>query len=635
MRVRRLSIENFRGIRRGTVNFPKHALLVGGNNVGKSTICEALDLVLGPERMWRRPVVDEHDFYRGRYMPVRQQALGQAEEPVDETAATTPVSGPEIRINAILLDLSEEAERRFAGSLRPWDENQGGFIGDEPGVAPEDADAEGVEWGLQVCFIGRYNDDEDDFEGSTFLAHPERPVLEGDEDRLGAGLQSFTREHKKLCGFVFLRALRTGSRALSLQKGSLLDTILRLHGDDASEMWVRTLAALRDLEPSIGEVPQLQQIQQQIRERASHFVGLTGTDEATAFFASDLTRETLREFVRLFVATKGNDHLLPFQKHGTGTVNVLVFALLTFIAEMKEGLSVIFAMEEPEIALPPHTQRRICRFVLREMGQAIVTSHSPYVIEQFGSSDIVVLTPSEDGVLRGTPLDDRHITERLFRSQRRQFAEAVLAEAVVVVEGATEVQVVHAVSSVLERLKRSEEYVHIDLAGVTVFDAGSDSQVPRYGPVFRAMEKYGVALFDSPRDPWSTKNQASLDQYEHVVETAYNGIEDLLVAEIPEEAHRRFLDVASGRNDYPQVRKYNPGLDSDEVLELSRHVLIARKGANYGYASLLIESCETAGELPDTIVDLLVHVHDALAPMSPVPGGATPNDGKAPPEPPS
>lgn len=612
MRVRRLTVQNFRGIRSGVIDLPKHALLVGGNNLGKSTICEALDLVLGPERMWRRPVVDEHDFHCGRYLPDRRQPLEDGGTDADDYERA--LFGPEIRIDAILVDLSKEAERRFAGSLRPWDESSGGFIGEEPGVVPEDADKDSVVWGLQVCFIGRYNRVDDDFEGATFLAHPEREVLEGDEQRLGAGLQPFTREHKMLCGFVFLRALRTGSRALSLQKGSLLDTILRLYGEDASEMWERTLQALRDLDPAIGEVPQLQVIQQQIQARASQFVGLADTHEPTAFFASDLTRETLREFVRLFIATRGNNYLLPFQKHGTGTVNVLVFALLTFIAEMKSGRSVIFVMEEPEIALPPHTQRRISSYVLREMGQAIVTSHSPYVIERFESSDIVVLNRSHEGGLRGMPLDDRHITDHLFRSQRRQFAEAVLAEGVVVVEGATEVQVVHAVSTALERFKSSDGYVHIDIAGISVFDAGSDTQIPRYGPVFAAMEKYVAALVDKQKSPWSASDQAALSQYAHVVETSFYGIEDLLLAEIPEDAHRRFLERIADRDDYPKVKKYDPGMDSDEVLELARQVLIARKGDNYGYSSFLIECCASADELPNTVAEFLLHINEALRP---------------------
>lgn len=56
MRVTRLSIENFRGIAKAELYFSGHTLLIGGNNVGKSTICEALDLVLGPDRLSRTPL---------------------------------------------------------------------------------------------------------------------------------------------------------------------------------------------------------------------------------------------------------------------------------------------------------------------------------------------------------------------------------------------------------------------------------------------------------------------------------------------------------------------------------------------------------------------------------------------------
>ena len=48
----------------------------------------------------------------------------------------------------------------------------------------------------------------------------------------------------------------------------------------------------------------------------------------------------------------------------------MVLALLSFIAELKPD-TVIFAMEEPEIALPPHTQKRIVNSV-RERVRACV-----------------------------------------------------------------------------------------------------------------------------------------------------------------------------------------------------------------------------------------------------------------------
>lgn len=47
MRVLQLKIENFRGIKSTGLSFDGHTLLVSGNSVGKSTACDAVDLVLG------------------------------------------------------------------------------------------------------------------------------------------------------------------------------------------------------------------------------------------------------------------------------------------------------------------------------------------------------------------------------------------------------------------------------------------------------------------------------------------------------------------------------------------------------------------------------------------------------------
>ncbi|MFB7816595.1 DUF2813 domain-containing protein [Paenibacillus chitinolyticus] len=43
-------------------------VLVGDNNIGKSTILESIDLVLGPERLSKHHVIDEHDFYADEYL---------------------------------------------------------------------------------------------------------------------------------------------------------------------------------------------------------------------------------------------------------------------------------------------------------------------------------------------------------------------------------------------------------------------------------------------------------------------------------------------------------------------------------------------------------------------------------------
>lgn len=595
MRVRTLEIENFRGVKSGRVEFQQHTLLVGGNNIGKSTVCEALELVLGPERLYRRPIIDEHDFYHGEYTGIDGSSCN-------------------IRIHAVLTALSDEQQRRFFQHLRRWNDNTLAFIDQEPNSF-EFADDEGTDWALPIVFIGRYDWEEDDFLGDTFFDHP-IPVIDelDDEQRalLGGGRARFTRVHKRLCGFVYLRALRTGSRALSMQRGSLLDTILRLGGDGAAEMWRDALSALRDLDPAIGEIEQLKEIRRNIRTRLGKFVNLASEDDSVAFFASNLTREHLREVVRLFVATQPSNHSVPFANQGTGSINLLVFALLTIIADLKEEQSIIFVMEEPEIALPPHTQRRVTKFVVQQMGQSIVTSHSPYVIEEFDPENVVILSRTGDS-FSGTPIDTKSVRPKTYRSQRRQFAEAILSRAVFVLEGQTEMVAVYAVSSQLERFH--DDYSHIDLAGVSLFNAGNDREVPKFGPIFKALGKRVYGMRDKPNAPDPNDAAENIKLFDEFWESPELGIEQILVNQIPLQVLRRFMDEAVKREDYPPNFPYVAERVSDDALgNLAANVLKARKGDNFGfgYTGTLIEQCHNEDELPSFIRDALLAIDEQL-----------------------
>ncbi|WP_326726430.1 AAA family ATPase [Streptomyces phaeochromogenes] len=120
MKVRRLKLQNFRGVSGGTVLLDKQSSLVGANSVGKSTVCEALDLILAPERMLRRTVIDEFDFYAARY----QEQQGEL---------------PEIRLEAVLTDLSPEAQRRFGAHLRRWGNQSRNFMDTASGAISDSA----------------------------------------------------------------------------------------------------------------------------------------------------------------------------------------------------------------------------------------------------------------------------------------------------------------------------------------------------------------------------------------------------------------------------------------------------------------------------------------------------------------
>ncbi len=601
MKVRRVSISNFRGVRSGSVLLDSHSLLVGGNAVGKSTVCEALDLALGLERLYRRPVIDEYDFYAARY------------QEVDGVL-------PEVRIEVVLTDLAPEAQRRFRSHLRRWAAQQCDFA--EPLQQETGEDTEQGEWCLPIVFLGRFNPVEDDFEGATFFAHPELVADDLTEESvgLGAGLKPFTRGDKRLCGFLYLRPNRTGSRALSFQRGSLLDTIVRLESESAGQLWEK---ALRDLDDVViaGDDSAFMKVRTEVRARVERFLSLTDDPGAVDVRVSELTREHLREVLRLFLSTQPGAHGVPFNRLSTGSLNLLVFALLTYIAELKGDNSVIFAMEEPEIALPPHAQRRLVDFMVSRMGQVIITSHSPYVIEKFDPNRVVVLARDNAGTLTSTkvvlPADFKL---KRYRANRRQFAEAVLARAVLVVEGATETAVFQAVADVLDHDQAVVDYLHPDLAGISIFDAGNDVSVPLFAPVFADMGKPVFGIHDTPTKPLEPGLAAKAARFTRYEVIPYAGIETLLVTETPIDVQKRFAATVTTRPDYPSGTPPLPANATDEQVRAHvRELLQDRKGSNGCYAELLIAECCSRTELPASLATFLLAIDADLRPSVPPP----------------
>ena len=228
MQICRLSIKNFRGIHESTIILPTHAVLLGDNNIGKTTILEAIDLVLGPERLNRKPPIDEHDFYGGQYIdhapaPETTENNETSEVaavigPEDETAVigdamvataapdseVSGATGPRIEIEVTVAHLTAEQIGRFGDYIEFWD-TATETVYQAPN--PEGVDAATIAEALRVTFIGWYDVEIDDFEGMTYFS---RSLTENDEPI------KFSKKDKQVCGYLYLRSLRTGSRALEL-----------------------------------------------------------------------------------------------------------------------------------------------------------------------------------------------------------------------------------------------------------------------------------------------------------------------------------------------------------------------------------------------------------------------------------
>lgn len=583
MRIRRLRLSNFRSVADGKVIFPGHTVIIGGNSVGKSTMCEALDLLLGPDRLSRASPIDEHDFFERRY-------LDDDGDPIV------------IELEVVLTDLTADVLTKFRTHREYWNTTTNTLL-DET-ATPEDVEADDVVPALRIRFEGAYDIEEDEFRAETYFASPPPD----DESRRA----KVTRPAKRQFGFIYLRALRTGSRALSLERGSLLDIILKLKDDDRSAMWEQTLGAMEDLDPAIDAIPQLRAILDEVDRRVRRFVGLSDDDRTFRLYPSALTRESLRRSITLFGSSERSNIPVPYWRLGSGVINSMVFSLLTFIADLKSN--VIFAMEEPEIAIPPHTQRRIVQFLQREMDQSILTTHSPFVLEQYDPENVILLERGSGGKVAGRRIEVTGIKAKAYRGNlRRVLAEAMLGNGVLCVEGVSDGEAIYSASAILEEHSAEGTYTPLDLSGVTVVQCEGDGGLLHYGAFFSGLGLKTYAFFDRQ------KNEAISEEIVEVFDAAWEleqtGIEYLLADEITVGVIRTFLVEASDWDDYPHNAKnaslfeYDPDADDDAVKALCKRVLKARKGA--GYAQRLVELC-TEADLPAIIVEALERISEDL-----------------------
>ena len=127
---------------------------------------------------------------------------------------------------------------------------------------------------------------------------------------------------------------------MSLERGSLLDIILRLK-EVRPQMWEDAIGRISAIsvaeDPSLGISGVLESINTALKKYVPKEWGIE-----PHLKVSNLTREHLRKVITAFIATGDGTHAAPFYRQGKGTINMLVLAMLSQIAEDKQ--KVIFAM---------------------------------------------------------------------------------------------------------------------------------------------------------------------------------------------------------------------------------------------------------------------------------------------------
>jgi len=586
--ILRIVINNFRGIKNAELFLPKHSVLIGDNNTGKTTILEALDLVLGPDRLFRTPPVNEHDFFQGKYLIEKTEEKGESgksgpsgeNEQDDSKFETIPIS-----IEVTIIDLNIEQKARFGDYIEFWDKESNKFY-DEPD--PSGVDSDNINEAIRVSFIGNYNPDEDDFEGKTYFT---RSLSEEDSP------QFFTKKDKQICGYLYLRSLRTGSRALSLERGSLLDIIFRVK-ELRPQMWESILGNLSSFtvgdDPELGIIGVLESINASLKKYVPKEWG--GKPHLKI---SGMTREHLKKVITAFIATGEGDHSAPFYRQGTGTINMLVLAMLSIIAEDKQN--VIFAMEEPETAIPPYAQKRIVDEIRKLSSQNLFTSHSPYVLEEFTLTETVVLSRDNDGILTQSSISlPPSVKLKRYRQEfRTRFCEGLLARRILIAEGSTETSALPAVSRRLAEIN-PKVYTSLEGLGICTIDAGGDTNIADLAKLYGNLEKEIYAICDKQPAREQKKIESNV---ERLFMHNEKGFENLVIKNTTTEALKRFAKAI----EWPKniLRKFpNPVSDAKKALRK----YFKSKKAEWAIVDFLVQ-CEES-EIPEWIRDVCLQLKE-------------------------
>jgi putative ATP-dependent endonuclease of the OLD family len=413
MRVANIKIKNFRGVRSGFVRFGNHPVLVGDNNTGKTTLIEALALLLGRDRMIRE--LTEHDFYG---------SCPQAVDRITLVATITdfPNDDPEhsshwFREGRAVVKWLEEP----SGAVHPLRDNQ--------------------TWKLccQIAVQARFDHESLAVEMNRYFYDHDDPVDPFVEEAPAFVPGKLIQE----LSFYLVRASRTWDKVFSWGNELFKRTVLAAAAQPAAALLAerdRLRAPEQPIDADPGIKPLIQNLNDELALSFPNApevqLRLTGTD----------SRSVMEAVSAHFAATDGIS--IPAARQGSGLVSMQGLLLLLELgrARAAAGGEFLMALEEPEIHLPPSAQQRLVQRVQALSSQTFVTTHSPLVASMAEPTSVLILR-KHDGELSAEPFLEAPLPStapswqrKFFQHSRVDVLSALMQPSLLVPEGKSDFQ---------------------------------------------------------------------------------------------------------------------------------------------------------------------------------------------------
>jgi len=417
MRVASLKIENFRGIRTGFVRFGRHPVLIGNNNTGKTTIIEALSLLLGRDRLVRE--LTEHDFY-----------------------GSSPRVHDRIKLIATISDFPNDNPEQNSHWFREgravvkWlDENS-----DE--VHPLRSDRA---WKLccQIAVQARFDEESLSVETCRYFHDHDDPIDPFSDDSPVVVPGKLIQE----LSFYLVRASRTWDKVLSWGNELFKRTILAA----AAQPAVALLAErdrLRAPEQPIDTDPNIAPLIQNLNDELA--LSFSSAPTVQLRLTATDSRSVMETVSAHFEA---NGISIPAARQGSGLISMQGLLLLLELGRTRAsaGGEFLMALEEPELHLPPSAQQRLVQRVQALSTQTFVTTHSPLIASMADPTSVLILK-NKEGILSAEPflvsalpIDAQNWQRRFFQHSRVDILSALMQPFLLVPEGRADFQLIRCI----------------------------------------------------------------------------------------------------------------------------------------------------------------------------------------------
>jgi putative ATP-dependent endonuclease of OLD family len=457
MRICQVEFKNFRGIREGSVVLPKHTVLLGANNSGKTTIVEALALLFGREKMVS-PITD-WDFFEGSPKPESRFYIIAT---ITDFGCDDPTAVPDWFIG-------QHAAQPVWWQEANWT------------LSTEADPPAGAALAAQVAMAGRFDDEACEFETIRYFYH-------GECDPFTDGCSIVPWRLLRQVGLFLLSSNRDWDKLLSFRSSSLLKVIREydaLPGKAVDDLKKQ----LRTDVTKIEESAPLSEILEAAARELQSFL-LIGQSSKIVYRPTSLDAYAVLQSLVAHVA-QSDDVMLPIARHGAGMVSLQAFLLLLAFAEHRQetGQNFILAAEEPELHLHPSLHQRLVHRIRSASVQSIVTTQSPNVAAGYQPYEVVFVLNAGGELtaerLRSEPIREiaTNSVRNLYLAHRAAFYEALMGCVILMPEG----QIDYEWLSLWQRLAQSygDTTKRFDLRPMTILPTSDAAVAESYREIAR------------------------------------------------------------------------------------------------------------------------------------------------------